>query len=60
MGETKEWLEARLQLAYFRLEALKGDKSRSALYERDMHEHDVKLLTAKLNALGGFSRVPNV
>ena len=52
-GETKEWLEARLQLAYRRLETLKGDKSRSAVYERDMHENDVKLLTKKLNAMDG-------
>jgi len=52
-GETKEWLEARLELAHRRLETLKGDKSRSAVHERDMHEHDVKLLTKKLNAMDG-------
>jgi len=38
----------RLDLAYQRLEALKGDKTRAASYERLMHERDIKLLTEML------------
>lgn len=50
-GETKEWLIQRIELAFRRLEALENDKSRTAVYERDMHKNDIKILSRKLTSL---------
>ena len=50
--EEIEWTIRRIELAYTRLEQLKWDSSRAADYERDMHEHDIRLLTARLEIIG--------
>ena len=41
---TIEEMKARIELSYIRLEQLKSMKDRASLYEKEMHEHDIRLL----------------
>jgi len=42
--QDKAWIDRRLRLAYDRLDSLRGDPSRAAELEADMHRYDIKEL----------------
>ncbi len=50
--EEIEWTIRRIEYACARIAQLKWDSSRAADHERDMHEHDIRLLNERLKVIG--------
>lgn len=52
LAVTKEWILARIKLAERRLQAIDGNKSIVAVYERDQHLNDI----SRLHQMLGFHK----
>ena len=56
--KTIEEIDARIKMARVRLKNLENDKSRAAVYERDMYENDISLLTKMAEKLKNTQKEP--